>query len=49
MSRKWGANRQLVTTLGGYRANFDAGRSDRGLRVSALPKSPPGAGTGAGG
>ena len=35
VSRKWGANRQLVTTLGGYRANFDAGRSDRGLRVSA--------------
>ena len=27
--------RQFVTTLGGYRANFDAGRSDRGLRVSA--------------
>ena len=35
VSRKWGANRQIVTTLGGYRANFDAGRSDRGLRVSA--------------
>lgn len=35
VSRKWGANRQLVTTLGGYRANFDAGRNDRGLRVSA--------------
>ena len=35
VSRKWGATRQFVTTLGGYRANFDAGRSDRGLRVSA--------------
>jgi YaiO family outer membrane protein len=35
VSRKWGASRQFVTTLGGYRANFDAGRSDRGLRVSA--------------
>jgi YaiO family outer membrane protein len=35
VSRKWGADRQLVTTLGAYRANFDAGRSDRGLRVSA--------------
>lgn len=35
VSRKWGASQQLVTTLGGYRANFDAGRSDRGLRVSA--------------
>jgi YaiO family outer membrane protein len=35
VSRKWGADRQLVTTLGLYRANFDAGRSDRGVRVSA--------------
>jgi YaiO family outer membrane protein len=35
VSRKWGASRQVVTTLGAYRANFDAGRSDRGLRVSA--------------
>ncbi|WP_293995221.1 YaiO family outer membrane beta-barrel protein [Sphaerotilus sp.] len=35
VSRKWGADRQLVTTLGLYRANFDASRSDRGLRVSA--------------
>ena len=35
VSRKWGADRKLVTTLGLYRANFDAGRSDRGLRVSA--------------
>jgi YaiO family outer membrane protein len=35
VSRKWGAQRQLVTTLGGYYSRFDAGRSDRGLRVSA--------------
>jgi YaiO family outer membrane protein len=35
VSRKWGERRQLVTTLGGYRSHFDAGRSDRGLRVSA--------------
>jgi YaiO family outer membrane protein len=35
VSRKWGTDRQLVTTLGLYRANFDASRSDRGLRVSA--------------
>jgi YaiO family outer membrane protein len=35
VSRKWGADRQLVTTLGAYRGNFDASRSDRGLRVSA--------------
>lgn len=35
VSRKWGADRQLVTTLGAYRSNFDASRSDRGVRVSA--------------
>jgi YaiO family outer membrane protein len=35
VSRKWGDQRQFVTTLGAYRANFDAGRSDRGVRVSA--------------
>lgn len=35
VSRKWGSRQALVTTLGAYRGNFDAGRSDRGLRVSA--------------
>lgn len=35
LSRKWGARRQFVTTLGGYRARFDGGRSDSGLRLSA--------------
>jgi YaiO family outer membrane protein len=34
-SRKWGAERRLVTTLAGYHGRFDAGRSDSGLRVSA--------------
>lgn len=35
VSRKWGERRQWVTTLGAYSSHFDAGRSDRGLRVSA--------------
>lgn len=34
IARKWGARRQLVTTLGGYRARFGGGRSDSGLRLS---------------
>jgi len=34
VSRKWGAERRWVTTLGGYHARFDAGRSDSGLRIS---------------
>jgi len=35
LSRKWGERRQFVTTLGGYRARFEGGRSDSGLRLSA--------------
>lgn len=34
VSRKWGAERRVVTTLGGYVARYEAGRSDRGMRVS---------------
>lgn len=35
VSRKWGAERRWITTLGGYHARFDAGRSDSGLKISA--------------
>lgn len=35
VSRKWGTERRWVTTLGGYHARFDAGRSDSGLKISA--------------
>ena len=35
LSRKWLAQRQLVTSVALYGAGFDAGRSDRGARLSA--------------
>lgn len=35
VSRKWGTERRWITTLGGYHARFDAGRSDSGLKISA--------------
>ena len=35
LSRKWLAQRQLVTSVALYGAAFDAGRSDRGARLSA--------------
>lgn len=34
VSRKWGANRNVVTTLGLYQSHTDGGVADRGLRVS---------------
>ena len=35
LSRKWLAQQQLVTSVALYDARFDAGRSDRGARLSA--------------
>ena len=35
-SAKWGAARNIVTRAALYRANFDAGRSDTGLRLAAV-------------
>ena len=35
LSRKWLARQQLVTSVAVYDAQFDAGRSDRGVRLSA--------------